>query len=247
MRRLIQTSLVFLVEWSLYLILETLTGKIQWSQHAASALLPLGFFGLIGLLLSLANFWRRRDLSAGFLGAAAAGLLLLDQAAKTWINRQMAYPSDIPLFGGLITLSHARNYAGSWALQRLNLTNEITPLRIFVEAMLMVLVVAWFVYYLRGERGGYWTDMAAIFFTAGVSSAVLDKLLRGFTLDFIGLPGLFVADLKDIYLFIGVAALLAELVSQPQTPLKISWPETRQSIARFLRYLGGGRGPDQPE
>jgi hypothetical protein len=43
--------------------------------------------------------------------------------------------------------------------------------------------------------------------------------LRGHIVDFIHLPGLVTADLKDVFMTIGVAALFAEALDNPQ----ISW------------------------
>jgi len=54
-------------------------------------------------------------------------------------------------------------------------------------------------------------DVAFLTIVAG-GGALCDLALRGYILDFINLPGVVTADLKDIFTCVGLAALFAELV-----------------------------------
>ena len=63
-----------------------------------------------------------------------------------------------------------------------------------------------------------------------------DAALRGYTIDFLDLPGLFVADLKDLYLSLGIICLMTGLLVRPDTRWWGGARESAQALARFLSY-----------
>ena len=63
---------------------------------------------------------------------------------------------------------------------------------------------------------------------------------RGHIVDFIQLPGLMTADLKDIWVIIGVAALFAEVLDNPELSWRGGgWRKEKDDLIQLLRDLYG--------
>jgi hypothetical protein len=57
-------------------------------------------------------------------------------------------------------------------------------------------------------------------------------------LDYIGLPGVVAADGKDLYLWLGVSGVLAEMLTSPDQPWRWrGWKDESASAARQIRDL----------
>lgn len=68
-----------------------------------------------------------------------------------------------------------------------------------------------------------------------IGGGLCDLALRGYILDCINLPGVVTADLKDIFTYVGLAALFAELVDNPGTSL--TWQGWRRELERTCRLI----------
>jgi hypothetical protein len=71
---------------------------------------------------------------------------------------------------------------------------------------------------------------------AGLSSALLDQSVRGFTIDFVEIPGFVVADLKDLYLWLASSAVFAEVIDNPDVRLTTGPKESVAAARRLARY-----------
>ena len=85
-----------------------------------------------------------------------------------------------------------------------------------VKHVFLVTALFAYRYYTQTRHASYWAAISFLFLFSGTLSALLDQVGRAFTVDFLSVYGFVVADPKDVYLSIGVAAILAEaLVLQP--------------------------------
>lgn len=138
-------------------------------------------------------------------------------------------------------LAHVRNMRGSWLVGVLDL--DCVSIGMLIAQWIIVLpcFVLGLRYYAARKRRSLWVDAALVFIVAGIGGALLDLSLRGYILDFINLPGLTTADLKDIFLYIGAAALFAEFLENEVISLRwLGWrvelEHTRRLIRDFLTF-----------
>jgi lipoprotein signal peptidase len=214
-------KLLFVIEWGLFVLIAWMRGSLGSVHQALVALYPLGFFYLIACGLAA---WSRRvqRIAANWrLVTGALALTGLDQAAKTIIVARLPLGASVPLVSGWLHLAHRRNAYGSWVLG----ITQPQAARIFLLVLVMVAVLvllgslASYRYYVRTHRPSLWAGMAFVGLFAALASWLIDMALRGCVVDYIELPGLVVADLKDIWLTVGIASLFAEALENPQ----LSW------------------------
>lgn len=210
-----RNKLIFLVEWLLFLLIIGLQGELSTRRQLLVAAYPLLFFYLIAAVLEAGSRQIKRIASAGWLLVLALGLALLDQAVKLWVTATIPLRTAVPLIVGWLNLAHNCNFQGSWLLSQLNRpTASLIPLGIMATLML---IIAWFGYryYVVHQRASLWADVAFLGLFAGLASWLVEMPLRGHIVDYICLPGVVSADLKDVYLTIGIAAIFVETLDNP--------------------------------
>ena len=72
----------------------------------------------------------------------------------------------------------------------------------------------------------------------------MDLGARGYIVDYLYLPGLFAADLKDVYLTVFASALIVEALSNPRISVRwLGWREEARELPRlvveFTRFAVG--------
>lgn len=185
---------------------------------------------------SLAVALRERGLTPpGFRVLVGCALLLaaVDQAAKGVVLQQLPLEEERTLIPGALILTHTHNLRGSWAAEAFGLDFLGSTLLIALALVVFVLTLSLYRYYtaLRGQRE-LWPSVVLVGFVAAMSSALVDLAIRGFTVDYLNVAGLVVADLKDFYLDMAIAALMAEVAEEFAAARGIS---NRQLLA----HLGG--------
>ena len=203
-------------------MIELVRGRLDTPQLIWLAGYPLLFFYILACLLSALND-RSIDQGSTFkLLALGTGLFLVDQVVKTWVSGTLPYGSSQPLLHSWLHLAHERNLAGSWILETLGLEGPDLALALVMFLVMPGLLLSGLVhrYYSHVFRLSFWADIAFCFLFAGMASFLVDMLLRGYILDYIGLPGLVAADLKDIYLTIGSSAMIVEVLDNPKILLE---------------------------
>jgi hypothetical protein len=82
----------------------------------------------------------------------------------------------------------------------------------------------------------YWLTRAGVLLVSGLSCALLDLTVWGYTVDYVGVAGFVVADLKDLLIFSGVAMLLAEVCENPRLYWRMKTGEALRLVVAALRY-----------
>ena len=105
-------KMLFLAEWSLYLLIELFRGKLGTAHHLIVAGYPLLFFYLIGCTMAaLAGASRRPPRWRHLLGLAAL-LVVSEQVVKAAVNAFIPWKASIPIIPGWLHLAHGvRNTA----------------------------------------------------------------------------------------------------------------------------------------
>lgn len=230
-----RNKLIFLVEWLLFLAITGLQGGLSSRQQVLIAAYPLLFFYLVAALLESFSPKIKQIARGWWMLALAVGLVLLDQAIKLWVTATIPFRTAVPLLTGWLNLSHDCNFQGSWVLSQFNRpASSLIPLGVMAFSLL---IISWFGYrfYIVHQRASLWADAAFLGLFAGLGSWLIEMPLRGHIVDFLCLPGVVSADLKDIYLTIGIAAIFVETLDNPG--LSRTWQGWSQEKANFRQLI----------
>lgn len=194
---------------------------------------------ILYLAASLAVEVRRRGGRAtAFRALLFSGLILaaLDQFVKGLVLQWMPLGQALPLIPGALGLRHAHNVRGSWLAVELGLDFISRPLLIVVTLLFAGLSISLYRYCAsQSGRSSLWAGVAMAGFLAAMLSAFVDLAFRGFTVDFIDVAGLVVADFKDVYLDVGIAALSAEIAENFSAARQISNRDTVKHVRNALQ------------
>jgi lipoprotein signal peptidase len=214
-------------------------GELDTTHQTLVAVYPLAFFYLVACTLEAIALQVQPIARRWKLVFLAWGLALLDQAVKAVVCAGIPYQASIPIVEGWLHLAHERNFNGSWIVSEFDLQGGGFLGLVLWGLVIVVLIISilWHHYYTTTQRQSFWADTAFLGLFAGLSSWVCDMSLRSYTLDYIGLPGLVTADLKDIYISIGVAAIFVEMLENPKLSWRwAGWREERDAAGRFLEF-----------
>ena len=94
-------------------------------------------------------------------------------------------------------------------------------------------------YYISKNKKDFWCDMCFIFMFSGALCSLIDKVFYGGSLDFIGIGDLFIADIKDIYINLGILFFIALMLNSGALTSEdsSSFKEDIQSIKRFFNFI----------
>jgi lipoprotein signal peptidase len=235
------TRLIFLVEWFLFILLALWQGKLESGKQILVASYPLAFFYAIACAFALLSEQSQQLIRGWRLFALAVGLTAADQLAKALIVASIPYQASVPVIDGWLHLAHARNVHGSWLLSTLSERETGTVLLMIVVPAVMLFSVFCHRYYTCTQRKSVWADVAFVGLFGGCMSWVCDMHFRGYVVDFIMLPGVLAADLKDLFVTIGAAAFCAEALENPNVSLRPrGWrqdgKELFQLVARVTNF-----------
>lgn len=229
-------KMVFLAEWAAFVLLELLQGKLGSSREILITGYPFLFFYLVASILTRLSR-RSQQLAGGWkLPSLTLSLIVIDQLSKAMVTAFVPYQTAIPIINGWMHLAHERNYQGSWLLSVFDWQLKITDLLAAFVVLFLLCSIFCYRYYVSHKRQSVWADVAFIGLFAGLMSWLCDMSLRGYIVDYIGLPGVVTADFKDILLTIGIAALFVEFLDNPDVSRR--WRGWRTG-GRELRRLAG--------
>jgi lipoprotein signal peptidase len=222
-------KLFFLVEWLLLILYTLIWDGISLQGALAGSILPLAFFYLVGSTFSALSRQSQQLAGGAKLHLLALSLAFIDQILKTVISLIIPNQNTLPIIQGWLHLAHERNLRGSWLVEIFDFTFvSHTVLVIFVLPFLLGTLIG-HGYYTTRYRKSVWADAAFLGLFSGLLSALCDLILRGYTLDFIQVPGIVTADLKDVLITIAIAAFFAEAYENPNIAL-LRWHGVRQEI-----------------
>ncbi len=208
-------KVVFLAQWVFYIAITAFQGSLSTPSQWFAILWPLAFFYLVGCALSA---WSQRatQIARGWrLLALAIALAALDQAIKAALARWLPLGQEIPLLPGMLHLTHTPNMHGTWLAGMLDLPFQTNTILMILVIPILLGSHRYHRRYVETERPSLWVDLAYLGLAAGIASWLVEIATRGYILDYIGLPGVVAADLKDIFLAFGAASAVAETLRQP--------------------------------
>lgn len=131
--------------------------------------------------------------------------VFLDQAAKYFVSRTLALGSGPAVIEGFFSITYIRNTGAAFGMFQGNNSFFIAFSLCFVSLLLFYVL-----YFFKGSR----LSLAALaFIAAGAAGNLLDRVFRGYVVDFFDLRYFSVFNTADVMINIGVAALLFEILT----------------------------------
>lgn len=223
--------------WTLYLLFELLTGRINDFQTILFNILLIILFALVGLSIYKIGVKNENGFISKKLLILFSLLFLIDQGLKI-IIKLFFFDKYIPIIPNMLYFSPIINTNGSWLNARFG-TSVSFPILITLNIIAIFIFIEVYRYYLHKGNKDFWSDMCFIFVTCGAICSLIDKVFYGGSLDFIGISYLFIADIKDLYINLGILFFALTIFnngymsSQEDTSFK----DDLQSLKRFLFFI----------
>ncbi len=158
----------------------------------------------------------RRSAALGLL--FALGLLGCDVGTKELAERELRGEAPVPIAGDVLELRYAENRDVGFALLRtIDEPTRYGLLLIVVPLVMLGLCVLW---WRRRREAPLLEHLAFGALLAGALGNYLDRLFRGYVVDFVALPHYPVFNVADIAIVIGIAFSLLAQRRGPATGLQ---------------------------
>lgn len=225
------------IMWMVYFIFEILTGRVTNTTTFIGNIALIIIFILCGYIIYFISSKFNKGLSKNQLFIVFLILMFIDQGIKI-IIKLFFFNQYIEIIKDFLYFSPIINSDGSWLNARFNTG-------INFSLLILINVISLFIFfelyrYLSNKNGrNFWTDSCFLFIFSGALCSLIDKVFYGGSLDFIGISSLFVADIKDIYINLGVLFFVIAiyesgyLTSSEDTTFK----DDLASIKKFLIFI----------
>lgn len=223
--------------WLCYFLFEAITGRIKSLQMIIGNIIFLLLLTLIGYFI----YKLKCKFDSGFSKKVFASyliiLLLIDQGIKI-IIKLFFFNKNIAIINNLLYFNPIINTDGSWLNARFN-TGISFSFLIFLNILALLLFIEIYRYIIKKHNKNFWIDSCFIFIFIGALCSLIDKIFYGGSLDFIGIGDLFIADLKDIYIDLGLFFFIISIYcngyfsSDENTTLK----EDLKGIKKFFTFI----------
>lgn len=169
-------------------------------------------------------------------------LVAADQVSKAIVRATLSPGSRLSLLDNVLYITFVPNYRGfSWFVPAL--PQWARPLFLFVRFSILILIFPVYEFYVQTGRKSQWAQAASISISAGTLGNLLDDLFLPYTTDFIQVFQSSSGNLADLYSYVGVGALLLEIVLQWQRSrpkwqgLRHHWRRAVQVRRAFFTFL----------
>lgn len=231
-------KMLFLAEWLIFILILFAQGEILSLQQLAIATYPLLLFYLGACILFALRDRKQPHLSSWGPVGLAVCLAITDQGCKTSVLAFLSQGASIPIIPGWLEITHQTNEHGAWIFNDFadsSIPFITTLLKVSFFAILAI-VIPLYRYFKEGRRNSVWLEASFILIFAGLISWVIDMFWRSFIVDFIGLPHLVAADLKDIYIYFGAATAVLEVIDYPGADTRWQgWPAEQQELGKVVK------------
>lgn len=126
-----------------------------------------------------------------------AVMIIVEQGIKLLVRSYQGY--EVSLLGDFVYFRPTHNTYYSWFNSMLGFENT-RGVHIILTVAMLVLAILIFRYAYKRKGNLLELNLLELFLMAGIVCSLLDRVFWGGSLDYIGLRGLFVFDLKDVYL-----------------------------------------------
>ncbi|NRY60747.1 signal peptidase II [Clostridium beijerinckii] len=223
--------------WAIYVLFELITGRINDLRTILFNMILIILFALVGLFSYIIGIKYERGFKSNTLVILFFFLFLFDQGIKILI-KLFWFNNDFPIISNLLYFRPIINTEGSWLNARFGASVNF-PILITINILAIFIFIEVYRYYLYKGNKDFWADMCFIFVCCGATCSLIDKIFYGGSLDFIGISNLFIADIKDLYINIGILFFALTmfnngyLASNEDSSVK----EDIQSLRKFFLFI----------
>lgn len=221
--------------WLLYFIFEIITGRVTDLYTLVLNLSLTLLFAFVGWIIYKISTISPNGYNNKVLFIIFSITMLIDQGIKIIIKYNFFnnYFEIIPKF---LSFNPIINTEGSWLNARFNF-NVSFPLLIFVNIVALLIFLEVYRYLIHNGHKSFWIDMAFIFITVGALCSLIDKIFYGGSLDFIGISDLFIADIKDIYINLGLLFFIMSTYKSEWLDDSTSFKDDLSTLKKFFRFV----------
>jgi len=232
--------LVFTVPWMLCMVVAIVQSRLDVRPIAVNLVWPFLFFYLVACLLEKASRSANLEIGQRKMWLGIGLLVAADHLLKFSFSHFIPLGESVPVIAGRLHLANIQNLHGNWVASSRGAPSEVVQTFVF-SILCVVLVSLVYRFYSERQRKSFWSILAYGCCVAGCISAAIDLGVRGLVVDYLYLPGLFVADLKDLYLIIFESAMCVEVLMNPQISIRwLGWrEEIREAqciVSEFVRF-----------
>lgn len=225
------------IMWLLYFAFEIITGRVNDFYTLFMNLLLTTVFAFTGWIIYLTSNKYKKGFSSKAIIFIFLILMLIDQGCKI-IIKMFFFNDYVEIIKGFLSFDPIINTDGSWLNARFGLGVGFSAL-IILNIIAVILFIEVYRYYISKGNKDFWSDMSFLFITSGALCSLIDKIFYGGSLDFIGISNLFIADIKDIYINLGILFFIMLIYikgyfkDEENTSLKDDW----NSLKRFFSFM----------
>lgn len=225
------------IMWLLYFAFEIITGRVNDFYTLFMNLLLTTVFAFTGWVIYQFSVKYKKGFTSKTIIFIFLFLMLIDQGSKI-IIKIFFFNDYVEIIKGFLSFDPIINTDGSWLNARFGLGVGFSAL-IILNVFAVILFIEVYRYYTSKGNKGYWSDMSFLFITTGALCSLIDKVFYGGSLDFIGISDLFIADIKDIYINLGILFFIMLIYikgyfrDDENTTLKDDW----NSIKKFFNFM----------
>ena len=222
--------------WSVYFLFEILTGRVKDLPTIIGNIALIILSALVGFYFYKLSQKYPQGFKCKTIIIIFSILMVIDQGIKL-IIKFFFFEDYIDIIKGFLSFNPIINTDGSWLNARFS-TGISFPLLIFVNFIAIVLFFELYRYYLSKGNNSFYGDMCFLFIFSGSLCSLIDKIFYGGSLDFIGISNLYIADIKDIYINLGILFFIISIVISGYLTEddNTSFKEDLASIKKFLIF-----------
>ncbi len=231
------TICILPIFWLLYFLFEVFTGRVTDLYTLVLNLSLTIVFAFVGWIIYKVSELYANGFTAKILFIIFSILLLLDQGLKIIIGKFFFY-DRFEIIPDFLSFHPIINTHGSWLNARFDFGVNFSFL-IFINCIALILIIEIYRYHKFKGNKSFWSDMCLVFILCGALCSLIDKVFYGGSLDFIGISDLFIADIKDIYINIGLLffVMTSYINGYFDDDTSTTLKEDIQGIKRFLIFI----------
>lgn len=230
------TIIILPIMWLIYFAFEIVTGRVKDLYTFIVNLLLTLLFALTGYIIYLISMKYKNGFNRNGIIKIFSVLILIEQGIKIIIQKYF-FNDYLELIPEFLSFDPIINTEGSWLNARFGAGVGFGTL---IVLNILSLFLFYFIYkfYLSKNEKSFWVDSSFLFVLSGAFCSLVDKIFYGGSLDYIGISNLFIADLKDIYINIGLFSLIILLYKidyfkEDESSLK----DDLNVFKEFLRFI----------
>lgn len=198
----ILTITVLPLMWLIYFVFEFATGRIVNNIILLGNIILMLVFAACGYLIYKFSTKLPCGISKKQTIYSLFIFIFIDQCFKLTI-KYFFFNSSFEIIKNFLSFNPIINSNGSWLNARFGTSISFSLLN-SINIVALILFVELYRYIIKNNKNDFFSNICFIFIFSGAFCSLIDKLFYGGSLDFIGISNLFIADIKDIYINIGI-------------------------------------------